>query len=120
MDNYIPTRKKRTKYHFITRREPSNEQLNDIDQFTFFYQICTFPNPNTNKFHLRKFVINNRNEFVNTQEFYLSKRQCKRFYEMKNSHEYRNYPMYSLDDVPYPKASDITLSKSSLHCLLER
>lgn len=112
-NNFIPTKKKKARYHFVTRKEPDHYE-NDADDYTFYYQICTFPNPRTNRFDMRKFIINKNNEFVAVKEFNLTKKQCKKFYNYKKTHQFRNYPVYTLNDIDYPSISDILTAKSDI------
>lgn len=114
-NNYIPTKKKITKYTFLT--PPKNNDNNIKDNISFFYQICTFPHPafkNSKKFHMRKFVINDKNEFISINDYYLSKKQCKKFFEIKKPHEYKCYHVYSLDDINYPSLAEISTLKSDI------
>jgi len=111
-NKFIPTRKKRIKYQFVTRKEP--EIANTKNNISFYYQICTFPQPNTKRFNMRKFIINGNNEFIGIKNFNLTKKQCKKFFKYKKDHEYKCYTTYTLDDVALPTLSDITLSQSSI------
>lgn len=111
-NDYISTRKKRIKYKFV---QPNAQQESEESaDFSFFYQICTFPDPYTKKFHMRKFIINHRNEFANVKEFNLSKKQCKKFFAIKKQHEYKCYPVYSLENINYPNLGEILGSKSDI------
>ena len=106
-------RNKNIKYKFVTPNT-SNKEEAEPEQFTFFYQICTFPNPNNQKFHMKKFVINSKNEFINVSEYYLTNNQCKKFFNIKKKHEYKCYPVYSLNDVNTPSLGEILGSKSDI------
>lgn len=110
-NNFIPTKKKRTKYKFITRTEPN--LISSNDNLFFFYQICTFPNYK-NRFQMRKFIINDNNEFVSVKTFNLTKKQCKKFYAEKKTHQYKNYSTYSLDEINTPSLGDILTAKSQI------
>ena len=104
------------KYRFVTPSDSSKQGQGqgDSDDFTFYHQICTFPNPYNNKYHMRKFVINGNNEFEDVKDFYLSKKQCKKFYKIKKPNEFKCYHVYSLDDIDYPNMSDVLTSKSQI------
>lgn len=112
-NNYIPTRKKRTRYKFV---KPSD--INTIEETTqqikFYYYICTFKNPDDGKYHMRKFVINGKNEFMSINDYKLSKSQCKKFFSIYKSHEYKCFSKFTLDDVNHPTLADIMTSKSDI------
>lgn len=115
-NNYISTKKKRVKYQFVTRDTENNQnkQSSQNDDLIFYYQICTFQEPKNNKYQMRKFVINSRNEFLAINDFYLTKKQCKKFYKYKKQHEYKCFPMYNLNGVDYPTLADIITAKSDI------
>jgi hypothetical protein len=102
----------RIKYNFLTRKEYKPEVV--ATKPTYFYQICTFPDKHTNKYHLRKFTVNEQNEFTGISDYQLSTNQCKKFFNTKKDHEYKSYPMYSLEYVGYPNMSDVLGSKSDI------
>lgn len=79
---------------------------------TKFYQLASFPYDN--RYHLRRFVLNGKNEFVHIQNFYLSKRQYKKFLLKKKNYQYKLYPVYDLDVAGYPTSGDIQMAKSSI------
>lgn len=103
------------KYKFIQQNRGTNftndESINDIK---FYYQICTFPIQDSDKYHMRKFVVSNNNEFIAINDYYLSKKQCKKFFAIKKTNEYKCFPHYSLEQVTYPSTSDILMLKSDL------
>jgi hypothetical protein len=113
MDNYISTKKKKIKYNFITNNN-SSEIYSVDDTISYFYQICIYANPNTNTFHMRKFAINSKNEFINIKSFYLRKSEHKKFFKKKKDFQFRSYPAYSLDEIDVPSLSDILMAKSSM------
>src|SRR5690606_19156692 len=101
--DFIPTKRNNVRYKFIT---PTNYQNRDNevkdDSYYFFYQITTYPDPKTDRYHLRKFVLNNKDEFKAVNEYHLTKSQCKKFYSTKKRHEYKQYAVYNLNNVNYP------------------
>ncbi|CAH6421464.1 Hypothetical protein KVN_LOCUS279 [uncultured virus] len=107
-------KKNKIKYKFIQQKSDNDEQGNLHDDIKFFYQICSFPDQFTNKYHMRKFVINSENEYIAINDYHLNKKQCKKFFSIKKSHEYKCYPSYNLDEINYPNISDILLLKSDL------
>lgn len=98
------------KYTFNHKSDSSNS----IDNISFFYQICIFPDPSTNKFHMRKFIVNGDNNFLQVKNFRLSKKQYKKFFSLNKPHEYKCFSVFSLDHVNFPSLSDILLSKSNI------
>ena len=102
---------KKIRYKFVNE-ESDNDSMDDM--FSFYYQICTFPDPHSKKFHMRKFIINGKNEFVDVLDFKLSNKQCKKFFAIKKKHEYKCYPMHNLNNVDYPNMGDILMSKSDI------
>lgn len=82
--------------------------------FTKFYQVCAFQNPYTNRYHVRKFIINDANEFINVKEYKLKRKRYQKFFEIKNSNEYKCYSTYDLKNVSYPAMADILTAKSSI------
>lgn len=105
------------RYRFVTKNSydpDENAQSEDLNSFSFFYQICAFPHPKTDKYHMRKFVINSKNEFLHTREYFLTKSQCKKFFKIKKQHEYKCYPVYTLNNINYPSLGEILDSRSSI------
>ena len=86
----------------------------NIKPVSKFYQICSFQNPHTNKYHVRKFIINSKNEFASIKEYKLSKTQYKKLLEIKKTNEYKCYSTYDLKNISYPNYSDILTLKSNM------
>ena len=107
------TRKKKMVYKFVTRFHDDN--LEDIDNTkTFFYQLASFPEPTYNKFHLRVFLINSKNEIIDVKTYWLSKKEKKHFCASKRCNEYKLYDVYNLGHVSHPTNYDLNTSKSNL------
>lgn len=79
-----------------------------------FLQIANFPNQKTNLYHVRKFVINTDNEFVNIKEYFLNKHTYDKLLNIKKKHEYKLYAVYDLNTVEYPTMADILILKSDI------
>lgn len=79
---------------------------------SFFFQISTFKN-NNGKYHMRKFIISDKNEFINIEDYMLSHNQCKRFYKSKNINQYRMYNTVTLNNINPPTLNDIYTANSS-------
>jgi hypothetical protein len=102
------------KYRFTTPNSEDHTQDQE-DSFTFFYQVCMFPDPrNNNNYHMKKFIINSSDEIVRTDEYFLTKKQCKQLFAIKKKHEYKCYPVYSLKNVIPPSLGEILGSKSDI------
>lgn len=110
MSEHIPTLKKKVRYHFINK---DNEQPIESGQFTEFYQLAIFPNTQSGKYELRKFVLSG-DKFITVKTFYLSRKEVKKFLNSKKQHEYKSYNAYSLDEVRYPNMGEISVSRSDI------
>lgn len=113
-NDFIKTKKKRVRYEFVSRKDVEEQNNNYAGQMTDYYQICAFRNPKNDKFHMRKFVLDEKDNIMSVREYYLSERKCKQFFKTKNEHQYRCYPSYDLDNVNYPVMGDILAAKSPL------
>jgi hypothetical protein len=85
-----------------------------MSSITIFYQVCAFKNPGTGKYHLRKFIINQRNEFVSAKIYKLDRKKYKTFLNTKKNNEYKCYSVYDLTNISYPSVSDILVAQSHL------
>ena len=79
-----------------------------------FYQLAIFADLNTKLYHIRRFTINQNNEFVAVRNHYINKRTFDKFLKKKKNHEYKMFSVYELDNVNYPTVSDILLLKSDI------
>lgn len=112
-NEYINTRKKRVRYHFVT---PTivEENKDAKKPIIFFYQICTFKNPDNGMYHLRRFTINSKNEFMDIKNYILTKKQRKKFLRETKCHKYKCYDTYTLENINYPSLADIMTSQSDI------
>lgn len=99
-------------YKFVTPTD--NEVVQPIKSFTFFYQIASFAHPKTGRYHMRKFVCDANNRFVDIRDYYLNKKQYKTFMRTKKSKDYKCYSVYSLNNVSYPSSGDILMLNSDI------
>lgn len=100
-----------TTYKFVARFDEPDK----VDETTkSFLQIASFEHPKNKLYHVRKFNINETNEFVNIKEYHVSKNKHNRLLRKKNKNEYKLYSVYSLNDVDYPNMSDILAMKSDI------
>lgn len=91
-----------------------DQNFNNSEEIIKFYQVCTFKNPGTDKYHARKFIINQKNEFVSAKEYRLKRSQYKKLLDTKKPNEYKCYSTYDLKNISYPSVSDILLAKSQI------
>lgn len=110
MSDFIPTKRKRTKYVFPkSANEFKQEPIEKT--FSFFFQIAMFPN-SAGKYHMRKFIVDSNNNFANIEEYYLNRKQCKKFYKIKKQNQYKAYNVNCLDNIQVPTLNDIYTAKS--------
>lgn len=79
-----------------------------------FYQVAAFPNPTTDRYHVRRFVINGKNEFEDIKDHYLDKRRYRKFLQTRKKHHYKQYTVDDLDVAGVPTLSDILMAKSTM------
>ncbi len=113
-NNFRSLKRKRTKYHFVGPSNPEEQFVQHTGEPRYFYQICTFKHPDTNKYHMRQFVIGDDSHFLDIRDLYLSKSDCKKFYKRFKRHKYKRYDVYTLDAIPAPTLYDIETSHSEL------
>ena len=81
-------------------------------KITRYYQVCVFKNTRIDKYEVRRFVVNARQEYIDITELQLSDRQCKKLFRSVPSNEYKCFSTNSLDNVEYPSTSDILVAQS--------
>lgn len=123
-DDYVSTKKNRIKYNFTTPdtqqdQEKFQENFSTKHDINIFYQICNFRNPNTKKFHLRKYSVNRKNEFVYHdgmpyKEYLLNKAQHKKFHKTNRPHQFKRYNLDTLERIKQPSYFDISTAKSDM------
>lgn len=103
------------KYTFITKSNSIDINKNFENKIAYFYfQLCSFINPKLKKYVIRRFAINQNNEFIKVDYFNLSEKQFKKFIQVKKKHEYKIYPVYELSSIDYPNLGEILISKSDI------
>ena len=110
MDNNISN----TKFRFIpnTNKQLSNGNYNPGS--INYFQIASFANPHTNKYHLKRFMINENNQFIGIKEYHLKKCQLDKFILTKKQNEYKMFSSYSLSNISYPNNGDISMARSQI------
>ena len=108
-NNYIQTKRKRIRYKFSTTVEDFQSKP-EKRTFSFFYQIATFPEQDKNgikKFHLRKYIFDDKFNFVNVEDYRLSIKDCKNFYKRYPLHKFKQYDVIDLDTITPPSNYDL-------------
>jgi len=105
---------KSTNYKF-TSYNAENELLYNPPPKTFkYYQLCSFKNPYNGKFHIRRFVVNSKNEFISIEEKYIDSKKYKRFIQSHRLNEYKLHNVYDLNQIAYPSLGEITIIQSPI------
>lgn len=97
-------------YTFVSNFNHEEEE----PTFSSFYQMASFIDPKTNKYHLRKYTLNDKNEFVNIKEYQLTKKQYNRFFDKKKPNEYKLFAVYNLNMINYRTLAEILVAKSDI------
>lgn len=103
----------KNKYTFVT----SNRNVPDVfapDEPVIFYQICSYSDPTTHRYHMRKIFYDQDNNIKEIKNFYLTPDQANLFYKSKNLFEYKIYPMYNFDLVELPCETMLEKARSEL------
>lgn len=79
-----------------------------------FYQIAIFPDMQTKKYHIRKFVIDSNNEFIDIKNYKVTKDELNLFLSKKKICSYKKYSTPDLNNVSYPTTADISLARSPI------
>jgi len=114
-NNYIPSRKKRIRYKFITRNTVVDEKPGD-DTINYFYQISVFKNPYDGYYHARRFSFNGNGKkgFLDVKYYNLTKKQYKKFRREAPPHKYKCYNTYTLENINFPTLADMITSQSNI------
>ena len=79
-----------------------------------YFQISSFIDPNTNKYHMKRFTINGNNQFVRLKEYHLTKSKLEKFISIKKPNEYKMFSSYNLSNINYPNNGDISMARSQI------
>lgn len=99
-----------TTYNFVN----NFNQIPKEEHFINFYQLASFADPKTCKYHIRRYKVNDNNEFVSIKEYHLPKRLYQKLIKSKRPNSYKMYTVYNLNIVNHPTMSDILTAKSSM------
>lgn len=98
-------------YKFVKSFDPEPDPN---DTITLFFQIATFPNPENKTYHVRRFMINAKDEFKSVKDYFLTQKQYQKFVQKRKPNEYKLYSVYNLKMVKYPTLADVLGVKSSM------
>ncbi|ARF10825.1 hypothetical protein Hokovirus_3_98 [Hokovirus HKV1] len=101
-------------YSFVTSNRNFDNQVFLNDKSTYYYQICTFPDPKTSRYHMRRFLFDGENNVSDITNYYLSQDQNALFYKTKTPNIYRAYPMNNFTNIDYPTEEDLDVARSEL------
>lgn len=114
MSNNAPNGQRRIQYRFVNTFNEDDKIDDDYQHSLSYYQVCIFPDPKTNRFQVRKFILNRKNEFVKVKDYFISERRYKKLLNAKKVNQYKCYSAYDLQGVSYPSASDISIARSNM------
>lgn len=103
-----------TKYIFKNGSTKNDLTYNPKPAKHKFYQICLYKNPENNKYHIRRCIINENCEFLNIDVKYISEKHFNKFISNHKQYEYKFYPTYNLDLVDIPNPGNIMQAISPL------
>lgn len=101
-------------YKFITNSTQNEYLYNPENKVFKFYQLCTFKNPSRNKYHIRRIVMNSKNEFISIDEDYIDTNKYNKFIQTHKLNEYKKYNTYDLDYIGYPTLGEIAIIQSPM------
>ncbi len=110
MDSFLNN----TNYKFVSPNSQSEYTYNPQSNIFKYYQLCSFKNPYNNKYHIRRIVMNAKNEFVSIDEKYIDAKEYKRFVQSHRLNEYKLYNVYDLNYIAYPSLGEITIIQSPI------
>lgn len=105
---------RQTEYIFVQLKD-HNSLINSNMKFlpVIYYQVAMFKN-NSNKYNLRKFIIDDENRIVDVQSYWMNKYNVKKLINDRKVNLYKIFPVYNLNCVPYPSAADLATARSNL------
>lgn len=96
------------------QRETGNITFQPEKRNSYLYQICAFKDPNTNKYHIRKIIIDENLNIVNVYFVHANSKILKKVLKYTPINLYFKYPAYNFDLVPYPDNAQRHLSQSTI------
>lgn len=78
-----------------------------------YYQICTYKDK-ADKYAVRKFIINQKNEIISQQIMKASKDQAEKLMNNLKLYQYKCFPAYDFKHISYPNVNDVLQLKSPI------
>ncbi|ARF09246.1 hypothetical protein Catovirus_2_195 [Catovirus CTV1] len=103
-----------TRYVFKNNNTKCDLAYNPEPATYKFYQVCLYKDPNSNKYHIRRCLINEHCKFIGTEEKKVSEKKYQYFLKTKKQNEYKLYPTTNLELVDLPNPGDILQVQSPL------
>ena len=101
------------KFNFKRNKDPDMCYKPDETQFTY-YQICQFPNPNTNLYGVRRLKLNEFYEIIAKKEKEYNKKKVLKFTETIPVNKFMTYPTYFINNVALPNPDQLIGANSEL------
>ncbi len=101
------------KFSFRRNKDPDIIYKPPKVEYTF-YQICHFPNPQNNKYGIRRLKINEFHEIIDVKEKEYIKKKVDKFIERIPENKYTVYPTHFIKTVAYPSPDKIIGANSEL------
>ncbi len=103
-----------TNFKFTSKSVQDDLIYNPPQKIFKYYQLCSFKNPYNGKFHIRRFIMNEKNEFISIEENYIDSKKYERFVRSHRLNEYKLHNTYDLNHVAYPSMGEITIIQSPI------
>lgn len=101
-------------YKFIAPQNDDDDYACRILNPIKFYQIATYPLPNSNKYNIRITEINSNNEPLRYKEIFVERKVYKQVIDNMPINKYRLYAVYNLSKIGLPDINDIMTARSCL------
>jgi hypothetical protein len=103
------------RYIFVNKKtEQDIMTYNPEPKLFSYYQLCLFRNPDTKRYHCKKYIVNQDLEFKKITNHKLSEEQFKKFLKTKNPNQYKLYSTYDDKLFNTPHVSEICQAQSLL------
>ena len=89
----------------------NQEAYQPMGNYTYF-QITRFPHPKTKKYGVVKYLFDHQMVIQKIKEYQLNQASLKKVINKLGQHQYRVFPVYSLDQIPRPEAGDFLTAAS--------
>ena len=79
-----------------------------------FYQICSFKNPDTQKYDVRVILFDEYSEITKTGIYMVPAKECNELINKCRSNQYKIYQAYYIESVDLPSMDDLLVMQSPL------